>query len=288
MGQPTLPPLPHSLVERLLAEDVPSFDLTTEALGIGALQGRMEFRARGEMTVAGIDIAAAMIESAGGKAGLAVAPGAMVKKGELLLSAWAPAASLHMSWKAAQTLTEILSGIATATRALVDAVEAVNPDVRVACTRKTAPLTRQLSTMAIRLGGAVPHRLGLSETILVFAEHRVFLPGLSLKELAARLRREAPEKKLGIEVKSIAEAREAIAAGFEIVQLEKMSPAETASVAMAASASGSKVLIAAAGGITPANAGEYVKAGAGLIVSSWPYTANPADVAVTIQRPREH
>ncbi len=196
------------------------------------------------------------------------------------MTAKGPAAALHRSWKAAQTLTEILSGIATATRALVDAVEAVDANVRVACTRKTVPGARQLSMIAIRAGGAVPHRLGLSETILVFAEHRVFLPGVSLKEMAARLRREAPEKKLAIEVTTVAEARDAIEAGFDIIQLEKMTPADVAAVKQGASAG---VLLAAAGGVTPANAGEYVRAGAGLIVSSWPYTAKPADVAVTIQ-----
>ena len=136
--------------------------------------------------------------------------------------------------------------------------------------------------MAIRAGGAVAHRLGLSETILVFPEHRVFLGGANLKAIAARLRREAPEKKRAIEVASLSEAREAIEAGFEIVQLEKMRPSDIAAAAAIARASAANVLVAAAGGITPAEAGDYVRAGAGLIVSSWPYTAKPADVAVTI------
>ena len=78
----------------------------------------MEFRARGSMTVAGIDIAAAMIRKAGADAALAVSPGDVAAKGELLLSARGPAGALHLSWKAAQTLTEVLSGIATATRML--------------------------------------------------------------------------------------------------------------------------------------------------------------------------
>ena len=275
-------PVAPSLVERLLAEDVPGTDLTTEALGISALQGRMEFRARGAMTVAGIDIAAALISHAGAEASLSIPPGGRAGAGDLLLTAEGPAAALHLSWKAAQTLTEILSGIATATRALVDAVEAASPHVKVACSRKTVPLTRQLSAMAIRAGGAIAHRLGLSETILVFAEHRVFLPDVSLKDLAARLRREVPEKKRGIEVATVAEACEAVEAGFEIVQLEKMLPAEVSAVARFARASSASTLIAAAGGVTPANAGAYVEAGAGLIVSSWPYTARPADVAVSI------
>ncbi|MGO9985182.1 MAG: ModD protein [Rhodomicrobium sp.] len=275
-------PLPASLIERLLAEDVPGTDLTTGALGIAAFRGRMEFRARAAMTVAGIDIAAALVSYAGAEVSVLLPAGARANEGDLLLSAWGPASALHLAWKTAQTLTEILSGIATATRALVDAVEAAGPDVKVACSRKTVPLTRQLSNMAIRAGGAVAHRLGLSETILVFPEHRVFLPGASLKELAARLRREAPEKKPGIEVATVAEAREAIDAGFEIVQLEKMQPADVSAIAGYAQSAAPKVLLAAAGGIAPGNAGDYVRAGAGLIVSSWPYTAKPADVAVTV------
>jgi molybdenum transport protein len=71
--------------------------------------------------------------------------------------------------------------------------------------------------------------------------------------------------------------------GFDIVQLEKMAPADGAAVASAARASGSNVLVAAAGGINPANAGDYARAGAGLIVSSWPYTAKPVEVAVNIE-----
>ena len=271
--------LPPTFLDRLLADDVPNGDLTTFALGIGGVPGVMEFRARGEMVVAGIEIAADMIRRVGADASISMPSGSKVKAGTLLLTVKGSAAALHHSWKAAQTLTEILSGIATATRAIVDAVEAVDAKVRVACTRKTVPGARQLSMIAIRAGGAVPHRLGLSETILVFAEHRVFLTGVTLKGMAARLRREAPEKKLAIEVTTVAEARDAIEAGFDIIQLEKMTPAEVASVKHVA---GAGVLLAAAGGVTPANAGEYVRAGAGLIVSSWPYTAKPADVAVTI------
>jgi molybdenum transport protein len=272
-----------ALIEALLVEDAPGADLTIEAVGIGARQGCMEFRASGSMTVAGIDIAAAMIRQAGVDAALAVSPGDVAAKGELLLSAWGRAGALNLSWKAAQTLTEVLSGIATATRVIVDAVSVADSAVRVACTRKTVPLARALSVMAIRLGGAVPHRLGLSETILVFPEHRVFVPEVSCAEIALKLRREAPDKKLGIEVNTVEEAREAIRAGFDIVQLEKMAPADGAAVASAARASGSNVLVAAAGGINPANAGDYARAGAGLIVSSWPYTAKPVEVAVNIE-----
>lgn len=257
-------PVPRSLIESLLAEDVPGEDLTTTALGIGIFQARMEFKARGAMTVAGTGIAAALIRQAGGAASITVRDGERAEAGALLLRAQGSSAALHMSWKAAQTLTEILSGIATAARATVDAVEAVDPKIRVACTRKTFPGGRHLSLLAIRAGGAIPHRLGLSETILVFAEHRAFLSGMSFRAILERLRHEAPEKKLGIEVATVGDAREAVEAGFDIIQLEKMTPADTAEIAGFAKTSSSKVLLAAAGGISPANAGAYVKGRRGL------------------------
>ena len=63
-------------------------------------------------------------------------------------------------------------------------------------------------------GGGILHRQGLGETILVFAEHRVFLPGRTLGEIAGSLRRAQPEKSLGIEVATVEEAVEAAQSGF--------------------------------------------------------------------------
>jgi molybdenum transport protein len=81
-------------------------------------------------------------------------------------------------------LVEILSGIANAARAIVDAVEAVDPNLRVACTRKTFPGGRRLSHLAVKAGGAILHQSGLSETILDFAEHRAFLGDEPLASVA--------------------------------------------------------------------------------------------------------
>ena len=71
---------------------------------------------------------------------------------------------------------------------IVDAAKQAKPDIVVACTRKSLPGTRSLSIKAILCGGAVPHRLGLSETILVFAQHRVFSGGAALPAIIDRLR----------------------------------------------------------------------------------------------------
>ena len=165
---------------------------------------------------------------------------------------------------------------------LVAVCAEARPDAVVACTRKNAPGTKALAIAAIKAGGAVPHRLGLSETILVFPEHRVFRPGVAASTLARELRANAPEKKLVIEVGSVADAIEAANAGFDVVQAEKFDPKAIEQVARAFAVLSRRPVLAAAGGIHPENAAAYARAGADVLVTSWPYTARPADVAVTI------
>jgi molybdenum transport protein len=153
--------------------------------------------------------------------------------------------------------------------------------VKVACTRKNVPGTKAMAVKAIRAGGAVPHRLGLSETILVFAEHRMFLDD-DWTAMAQRLRREAPEKKLVIEVGNPDQALRAAAAGFDVIQTERFTPPMIS--ALIGTLKAPRPLIAAAAGINPDNAADYVKAGADIIVTSWPYTARPCDVKVEFER----
>lgn len=269
-------------IERLIAEDAPAGDLTTDALGIGAQRGMLAFSARAPVTLAGVEIAADILERCGAAARVLKTSGARVAAGERLLEAQGSAAALHKGWKVALTLVEIMSGVASAARALVDAVEAVDPRVRVACTRKTVPGARRLSQLAIQAGGAIVHRHGISETLLVFAQHRAFCPDASMRDLADRLRRAAPEKKAVIEATTPAQAAEAIAAGFDAVQLDKMKPDAVADVVRKARAARPAPLVLAAGGIHPGNAGAYAAAGVDVIVTSWPYTAQPADIAAVL------
>jgi molybdenum transport protein len=173
------------------------------------------------MIVAGVELAEAMLKKSGAAITLDCRSGDRLEAGAVLLSGQGDAAGLHLAWKASQTLVEFLSGIASAARAIVDAVEAVDPNVRVACTSKTFPGGRRLSHLAVRAGGAILHRTGLSETIHVFAEHRAFLGDEPLASVASRLRRAALEKKAAVEVGSVEEPREAIEVGFDVVQLEK-------------------------------------------------------------------
>src|ERR1019366_3799211 len=99
-------------LESLLADDVPYGDLTTEALGIGATAGTMEFAARDSMVLALAEDAAAMIELCSCRAELSASSGTVLGPGMPILRAHGSASGLR-SWKVAQTLIEIWSGVAT-------------------------------------------------------------------------------------------------------------------------------------------------------------------------------
>jgi molybdenum transport protein len=272
-------------LEQLLMDDAPYGDLTTDAVGIGNAPGLMQFTARDRMALALAEDAAAIIELAGCQVELLASSGSTLEPGMPILSARGAASALLRSWKVAQTLIEVWSGVATEARAIVAAATAVAPHIAVACTRKNIPGTKRFAVAAVKAGGAVMHRLGLSETILVFPEHRAFLGGVPLAELVEQLRRAAPEKRLVIEVTAFQDAVEAAVAGFDVIQAEKFAPAEVASLVARMKAMASvwnRPVVAAAGGICAENVAAYAKAGADIVVTSSPYLARPRDVQVRI------
>jgi molybdenum transport protein len=276
-----MPSLSHTQLQALLEDDVPCGDLTTHSLAIGALVAQIEFRARQPMTVCATEEAARLFELAGAQAQLVLASGSSADAGELLLQTQGSAASLHRAWKSAQTLVEWASGISTATATIVAAANGV----AVACTRKNVPGTKAMSAKAVLAGGGIMHRLGLSETLLVFAEHRLFLSE-SPEQTIERLRLGQPEKKIVVEVSSVEEALRWSEAGCDVLQLEKFTPDAVAACRLAL---GNRVeqhrpLLAAAGGVRADNAAAYVAAGADFLVTSAPYTAAPKDVQVTFGR----
>lgn len=280
----TLPALNDRLLDSFLDDDAPFLDLTTHALGIGASAGRIAFAARDRMALACSEEASRLFERAGARATLLAPSGTDLPAGAPILAAEGPAAALHRAWKVAQTLVEYASGIATAARRIVEAARAARPDVAVVCTRKTMPGAKRLAVKAILAGGASPHRLGLSETILIFAEHRVFVEGTPAAAILARARRAAPEKKIVVEVSSPGEALEWAEAGADVIQTEKLSVDAVRALAERLAAAGAKAVIAAAGGVNAGNAADYAAAGAAILVTSAPYSAPPLDVAVRVER----
>lgn len=274
-------PIAEAEIDRLIAEDVGFGDLTTRTLGIGARAGRISFTARDPMVASATEEAARILARLGATPHVRLASGAAAVAGTLLLDATGDAGALHAGWKVAQTLIEWSAGIASAVREIIDAARAVTPSITVACTRKSVPLTRALSIKSVLAGGGTMHRTGLGDTILVFPEHRAFLPDEDLRQTLARLRAAAPERAIVVEVGGVDDAVLAAEAGADVVQLEKFTPDAVALVRTRLRV-GAAPVIAAAGGINATNAAAYAKAGADILVTSAPYTARPRDVQVRL------
>jgi molybdenum transport protein len=271
-------------IERLVDDDLRFGDLTTRALGIGSRPGRISFAARGDLVLCGADEASRLLARLGATVSFVAPTGSRMETGALLLQAEGSAAALHAGWKVAQTVMEWASGVATLTHRIVCAARLVAPRIAVLCTRKSLPFTRQLSLKAVLAGGGDIHRLGLSDTIMLFPEHRAFLETpADLRAAIAALRERAPERAVMVEVNTEAEALAAAEAMADVVQLEKFAPDAVRRVVQGIRKRlDGRPVIAAAGGITVENAGDYATAGADTLVTSAPFQAKPVDIQVRI------
>jgi molybdenum transport protein len=213
-----------------------------------------------------------------------VAAGALLPPGEVILQARGEAGALHLGWKVGLNLVEWCSGVATATHRLVRAARAEQPGISIAATRKVFPGTKRLALGAVLAGGGVPHRLGLSDSVLVFPQHVAMLGGLdALIALLDPLRAGAPERKVVVEVHNAEDALRVAAAGVNILQIDKLPPEELAVLVPRLREVAPALLIAAAGGINQGNVAEYARTGVAILVTSAMYAARPADVGVVIE-----
>lgn len=270
-------------LDRWIKEDVPYLDLTTHVLGIGDQLGRLIFRARGEIVVCGTEEAGRLLVRLGATLEPSIPSGRPVSPGDTLLSVTGSAAALHLGWKAALNLVEYASGIATRTAALVAAARAVTPHLEIVSTRKGFPGTRELATKAVLAGGGSPHRLGLSETLLVFDQHRTFFSDYAafLAQIP-RWKSRAPEKRFLVEASGLVEALAAARAGADGIQFDKVPPAELKTFVTALRAERPALVLIAAGGITIDNVAAYAATGVDALATSTVFHGAPADVAATM------
>ena len=148
------------------------------------------------------------------------ADGDLLEKGDIVAEISGNAASILMGERTALNLMQRASGIATATRRAMQAVEGTQ--ARITDTRKTMPGLRKLDKYAVRAAGAVNHRFSLSDGILIKDNHIAAAGGIAPAVRAAK--RKAPHTlKVEVEVESLDGLREALEAGADIIMLDNMS-----------------------------------------------------------------
>jgi nicotinate-nucleotide pyrophosphorylase (carboxylating) len=266
-----LSPLPRLLVEPIvraaLLEDLGrAGDITTDAVipAEARLRGAIVARERG--VVAGVDaalLAFTLIDPA-----MIVAvdrpDGSRVERGEAVLHVDGPARSILPAERVALNLLCRLSGIATATAALVDAVRP-HGHARIVCTRKTTPGLRSLEKHAVRAGGGANHRFGLDDAILIKDNHIAIAGGV--RPALERARASVGHLvKIEIEVDTLDQLDEVLEVGADAILLDNMNP-ETLSEAVRRV--NKRAVTEASGRVTVATAPAIAAAGVDLISTGW-------------------
>jgi molybdenum transport protein len=285
MGDSQMITLNDQELETFLSEDVPYGDLTSASLGINDQRARITFATRERpLVVSCMEEAVRLCGLYGLEIDGFVKSGTLVPPKSIFLEAHGRAGDIHRIWKSVQNLIDYASGIATYTREAVLLARSINPDIVVATTRKTTPFTKKIAIKAVESGGGVAHRLGLSESILVFNYHRIFFPTDEVFTQALnKAKRMNPEKKIVMEAEDIAQALKFARMGADILQLEKLPLSKLSDAVQILRSDYPNITLIATGGISAKNIAEYAATGVDMIVTSSPYNAQPADIKIRIE-----
>lgn len=274
---------PEARIDYFISEDVPYLDLTSEVLGVADQAGEMEYYTREECVLAGTDVVRRIARNLGCEVVAVRFDGDRIAAGESFMTLRGPASALHQVWKVGLNTFDHLSAVATKTRQMVDAAHEANPRCEILTTRKSMPGAKDLLTAAVRAGGAWPHRLGLSETVLVFDHHIAFLGGFdAFVERLPEVKRRCVEKKLFVEAGE-EQARILARAGVDGIQFDKVPVERLASLVEELRAIDPHLTLIAAGGINPSNAAAYAATGVDGLATTAPFSAKPLDMSVRMR-----
>jgi nicotinate-nucleotide pyrophosphorylase (carboxylating) len=261
------------IVRAALLEDVGrGGDLTTDAIVDPERAATAQIVARRSGIVAGLPfafLAFSMLDE-GATTAARVAEGERIEAGAVAAEISARARAILTGERTALNLLSRLSGIATATRRLVDLVAGTRASI--ADTRKTTPGLRALERYAVACGGGRNHRFGLDDAVLIKDNH-LALAGSVRDAVAAARAHVGHMVKIEVEVESLEQLREALDTSVDAVLLDNMTPAQLAEAVRVANG---RVVTEASGGVTPENVAEIARTGVDVISTGWLTHSAPA------------
>jgi nicotinate-nucleotide pyrophosphorylase (carboxylating) len=272
------------LIDLALEEDLGRGDVTTQAVIDAGAKATAHLVAREPLVLAGLGICTAVFQ----RVDAAISVVELAKDGERLVAGsraatyTGSAASLLAAERTALNFVQRLSGIATLTKTFVDA--AAGSALRIADTRKTTPGFRLLEKYAVRVGGASNHRFDLGSGVLIKDNHVAMAGGVG--EAVRRTRGKIPHGlKIEVEVDTLEQLEEALAAGVEIVLLDNFSLADIAKAVARTALCKPKPLLEVSGGVTLEKIGNLARTGvdivsAGALTHSAPAVDLALDIAV--------
>jgi nicotinate-nucleotide pyrophosphorylase (carboxylating) len=280
-----LTPAVTRLVELAIEEDLGRGDATTQALVGPAASATAHLVARQRLTVAGLDIAAAVFHRLDPSITIEthIADGAEAQPGARVATYRGAAAALLSGERTALNFLQRLSGVATLTRAFVTAAQGTS--LRITDTRKTTPGFRLLEKYAVRTGGGSNHRFDLGSGVLIKDNH-VALAG-SVSEAVRRAKGRVPHSlNIEVEVDTLAQLDEALAAGVAIVLLDNFTDTDLRKAMARIRAVQPRPLVEVSGGVTLARIPELARLGVDLVsVGALTHSAPAVDLALDMEEP---
>ena len=274
-------------IRRFLAEDVGRGDVTSERVVPRAARASAAMVARQACVAAGLPLARAVFLAIDPEIAVTdrASDGDRVAAGAVLATIEGPAGPILTGERVALNLVQRLSGIATLTRAYVDAIAGTGACV--SDTRKTTPGLRVFEKYAVHVGGGRNHRIGLYDAILIKDNHRAIAGGAAAAVMAAR-RAGGDPMPIQIEVDTLADLPRVFELGVEAVLLDNMTPLQVAEAVRLARSHprGRDCWIEASGGITLETIRAYAEAGVDTIsVGALTHSAPAVDIALDIAAP---
>lgn len=278
----------QEIVRSALAEDLgEEGDLTTRICVPSDVVGQARIEAREPGVVAGMEVAVACFRAldAGVRVVTAVDDGDRIAAGQCVLAVRGTAAALLGAERTALNLLQRACGIATRTRAFVDAVAGTG--VRIFDTRKTTPGLRALEKYAVTVGGGHNHRFGLFDQVLI-KENHFTLAGGPREDIVARAVAGSSAPVVA-EARDLEEAREAVRGGAAVVLLDNFAPgaplrAAVQAIRMEAARLGRRVEIEASGGVRLENVRAFAECGVDRIsVGALTHSVPALDLSMLIE-----
>jgi len=254
-------------------------DITSYATIPASDTAHAQFLVRQPGTVAGLPVAAYTVGTVCSAAGdfelrVNATDGDQVARGDVLITVAGNTRALLRAERVALNLIAMMSGVATATRAWVDALAGTNTRVR--DSRKTIPGLRMLQKYAVRIGGGINHRMSLADAALIKDNHVIAAGGVVAAYRAVR--QSFPDVPIEVEVTSAEQAREVVAAGATEVLLDNMTAPEMAAIVTELRDSAT---FEASGGLTIENATAVAQTGVNFVaVGAITHSATVLDIAL--------
>jgi nicotinate-nucleotide pyrophosphorylase (carboxylating) len=240
---------------QFIVEDAPSGDVTSAAI-IPDITCSAVIRTEQAGIIAGLEEASTLFSHFGVSVKHLAKDGDAVGQNDSLLLLNGDAKKILLVERTALNIIGRMSGIATQTRKIVDIVSAVNPYCRIAATRKTCPGFRILDKKAVQIGGGDPHRLNLSDGILIKDNHLALIPLVTAIRAAKKV---SAYKKVEVEVETSDDALSASRAGADIIMLDNMSPGQITRTIRVLKSEGlrERVIVELSGGIDESSLPQY-------------------------------